>query len=98
MTKTSRCFRSSRQPMISFRTFHAQYSYNLFPNFYGSAFGLVAFFRRLDLMPRNSIRETVRLDTLKARAKELARQIKQAEDMRTSHESTRSISKPKFRS
>jgi len=35
-------------------------------------------------MPRNSIRETVRLDTLEARAKELARQIKLAEDTRTS--------------
>jgi hypothetical protein len=34
-------------------------------------------FRKLDLMPRNSIRDTVRLDTLEAPAKELARQIKQ---------------------
>ena len=83
--------------MINFRTFHAQYSYNLFPTSLRERIRTGRAFRKPDRMPRNSIRETVRLDTLEAPAKGLARQIKQAEDTRTSQESARSINKPEFR-
>src|ERR1051326_6601012 len=41
--------------MIGFRTFHAQYSYNIFPTSYGSAFGLVAF------SPLTNIDETTKV-------------------------------------
>jgi len=74
----------------------AQYSYNLFRSSYGSAFGLVAFSKELDLMASNSIREAERLDKLETSAKELARRTKETEDTHTSEEAARSINKPKF--
>ena len=74
----------------------AQYSYNLFRSSYGSAFGLVGFSKKLDLMAGDSRREADRLDKLEAPAKELARQMKLEEDARTAQQSARSINKPKF--
>jgi hypothetical protein len=74
----------------------AQYSYSLIRFSYGSAFGLVAFSKRLDMMAGDSRRESDRLDKLEAPSKELARQMKLNEDKRTAQESARSVNKPKF--
>jgi len=73
-----------------------QYSYSLYRSAYGSTFGLVAFSKMLDTMAINASREADRLDKVKAPAKELAQQKKQAEDTRTAQETARSINKPKF--
>jgi hypothetical protein len=74
----------------------AEYSYNLYHAAFGNTFGLVAFSKMLDLMARNASHEADRLDNLEAPAKELARQKKQAEDIRAAQEAARSTNKPKF--
>jgi hypothetical protein len=75
----------------------AQYSYNLFRSFYGNAFGLVAFSKKLDRMASDSSQEADWLNKLEAPGKELARQMKQEADKRAAQEKARLISKPKFR-
>ena len=75
----------------------AEYSYNLFRSAYGSAYGLIAISKKLDLMAGDSGREAERLDKLEAPEKELARQMKQEEDKRAAQEKARLISKPNFR-
>jgi len=74
-----------------------QFSYNLFRSPYGSAFGLIAISKQLDVVAANASREAERLDKEEAPAKELARQTKQNEDKRAAQEKARLISKPKFR-
>jgi hypothetical protein len=74
-----------------------QFSYNLFRSPYGSAFGLIAISKQLDVVAANASREAERLDKEEAPAKELARQMKQDEDKRAAQAKARLISKPKFR-
>ena len=68
-----------------------------FPHFLRERIRTGRVFRKLDLMLNDSIRETVWLDTLlEAPTKEFARQIKQAEDTRTSQESPGPSANPSF--
>jgi hypothetical protein len=80
--------------MISFRTFHAQYSYNLFSTSYGARSDWSRFPKARSYAKEFDSRAGA-VDRIEAPAKELARQINR--DTRTSPESARSINKREFR-
>ena len=60
-------------------------------------FSLVGISKKVDILATESGRESDRLDKEEAPAKEVARQMKQAEDSRSAQEAARTANKLKFR-
>jgi hypothetical protein len=73
------------------------YSYSLFSTSYGSAFGVVAVSKRLDLMATAAVREANRLDVLEAPVREAERQKKAEAEREAARDKARLVSKPNFR-
>jgi len=75
----------------------AQCSLNLFRSSYGPTFGMVIFSKRLDVAARAAVLEAIRLDEQSAPEREVARQKKQDDEVRTAQEKARLVNKPAFR-
>ena len=74
-----------------------QYSFNLFRSSYGSAFGMMAYSKRLDAQARTAVAESIRLDAQEAPQREIERQKEQDAKDRAGEEKARLANKPNFR-
>ncbi|HEV8147004.1 MAG TPA: hypothetical protein VGP79_11510 [Bryobacteraceae bacterium] len=75
----------------------AEYSYDLVRSGDQSTFALVLYSKRLDALAQTAITESLRLETLDAPQRELARQAKKVDDARLLLEKSRSENKLNFR-
>jgi hypothetical protein len=75
----------------------AQYSFNLFRDFYQPAFGMVAFSKPLDSLAQAAIMEAFRLDREEASQRELERREKENAENRMIQEKARAINKATIR-
>jgi hypothetical protein len=75
----------------------AQYSFNLFRDFYRPTFGMVAFSKPLDSVAQAAIMEAFRLDKEEASQRELERQEKENAESRMVREKARAINKATIR-
>jgi hypothetical protein len=74
-----------------------EYSLNLVRSSYQSAFGMVLYSKRLDMLARNAVIEALRLDEQEAPQREAELQRKQAEENRVKEEKARLVNKASFR-
>ncbi|MDD5542290.1 MAG: hypothetical protein PHX83_03880 [Acidobacteriia bacterium] len=73
------------------------YSFNLFRSSYKSAFGIMAFSKRLDGLAQTATVEAIRLDEQEAPQREIERRKKEAGVERAAQEKARLLNKPNFR-
>jgi hypothetical protein len=75
----------------------ADYSVVLYRSSYESGFRLIVTSRRLDALARTADAEAARLDEREAPKREIARQKKETEDLRSTQEKARLVNKAAFR-
>ena len=71
-------------------------SLNLFRSSYRSGYGMIVFSKRLDILAKTSIAESIRLNELEAPQREIERQKKQDEEKRALGEKARPANKANF--
>jgi hypothetical protein len=75
----------------------SEYSLNLFRVSYRSGYGMSIFSKRLDILAKNAIAESIRLDDLEAPQREIERQRKQDEEKLAAGRKARPVNKANFR-
>jgi len=75
----------------------ADYSVALYRSSYSTAFRLIVTMPKLDAQARAADAQAYRLDTLEAPQREIARQKKEADEAKVSHEKARATNKATFR-
>jgi hypothetical protein len=71
-------------------------SLNLFRSSYRSSYGMIVFSKRLDILAKTSIAESIRLNELEAPQREIERQRKQDEEKRAAGQKVRPVNKANF--
>jgi hypothetical protein len=71
-------------------------SLNLFRFAYSSSYGMIVFSKRLDILAKTSIAESIRLNQLEAPQREIERQGKQDEEKRAAGQKVRPVNKANF--
>jgi hypothetical protein len=71
-------------------------SLNLFRSSYRSSYGMILFSKRLDILAKTAIGESVRLNELEAPQREIERQRKQDEEKRAAGQKVRPVNKANF--
>jgi len=76
---------------------NSEYSLNLFHFSYTSSYGMALFSKRLDVLARTAIAESIRLNDLEAPQREVERQKKQDEEKLAAGRKARTANKANFR-
>jgi hypothetical protein len=76
---------------------NSEYSLNLFRFSYKSSYGMVLFSKRMDLLARTAIAESIRLNEREAPQREIERQKKQDEEKLAAGQKVRTVNKANFR-
>jgi hypothetical protein len=71
-------------------------SLNLFRSSYRSGYGMIVFSKRLDILAKTSIAESIRLNELEAPQREIEQQRKQDEEKRAAGQKVRPVNKANF--
>jgi hypothetical protein len=75
----------------------SEYSLNLFRFAYKSSYGMIIFSKRLDILAKTAIAESIRLNDLEAPQREIERQRKQDEEKLAAGQKARAANKANFR-
>jgi hypothetical protein len=75
----------------------SEYSLNLFRFAYKSSYGIIVFSKRLNLLAKTAIAESIRLNDLEAPQREIERQRKQDEEKLAAGQKARAANKANFR-